>query len=266
MDYTATRRSTRPQNPATLPTPSNGPRNITIPESHWFTTTSATTPPRPNPRTRRPEFVCVRGECGFSKIRHKREKCCLITIHPRWFEKEDCKSWGGHSIFTCGKGNSNVGSAYVSYFPKDKDNKKPKHDLNDDVKKYGLDLSTLPEDGSIQTTSKGFEVSQICFSTDCVNISKAVSYVQNVFRADDFEPWHLLGNNCANNAAATIAAGLPPQKRPKCNWHCEYVHDLLLTGIALALPTDLEGNLKRMKANGCQRYVCRQKPQPAKQH
>ena len=189
----------------------------------------------------------------------KGKECCLITVHPQWFEKKDTKSWGGHSIFTCGEGASNVGAAYVSYFPKDEDNPTPKHTLEDDAEKYGIILSDLPKDGSTKTTSKGFKVSQICFSTDCVEISKAVSYIQDVFESEEFEPWSLFGNNCADNAAAAIAAGLPPQKIPKCR-RCEVVADLLMSKDFIVFPVTLEMNMRRLKANQCQRYVCRKKP------
>ena len=189
----------------------------------------------------------------------KGKECCLITVHPQWFEKKDTKSWGGHSIFTCGEGASNVGAAYVSYFPKDEDNPTPKHTLEDDTEKYGIILSDLPKDGSTKTTSKGFKVSQICFSTDCVEISKAVSYIQDVFESEEFEPWSLFGNNCADNAAAAIAAGLPPQKIPKCR-RCEVVADLLMSKDFIVFPVTLEMNMRRLKANQCQRYVCRKKP------
>ncbi|MBQ8446047.1 MAG: RHS repeat-associated core domain-containing protein, partial [Opitutales bacterium] len=202
------------------------------------------------------------GNCVLMKFDVEGKICCLITIKPNWFEDEDHKSWGGHSILTCGEGGSTVGSAYISYFPKDK--KKPesktKHQLDDDVKKYGLDLSTLPKDGSIQTTSKGFEVSQLCFSTDCVDIQKVATHYRDVFNSDGFAPWELFGNNCADNAAAAIAASLPPQEKPKCR-RCEMVYDLLLSQSVIVLPTWLEDNMKKLKANNCQRYVCRKKPE-----
>ena len=186
------------------------------------------------------------------------EKCCLITVHPNWFRGDE-KSPGGHSIFSCGDGNAISGTVYISYFPGDNPNgRDEKNDIKRDFNKYGLDLKNLPVDGGTQRTEKGFDISIVCFSTDCVDSQKVAEYYRSVFRAGLCAPWSL-GNNCANNAAAAIASGLPAQEKPKCKC-CEEVRDLLLTDVGLALPTDLEDKTSKLKKNGCKRYVCQKRP------
>jgi hypothetical protein len=174
------------------------------------------------------------------------KKCCLITVAPGTFQgpNGEDNSKFGHSILKCDNG------AYVSLWPKD--DKYPSWDEQSDNAVYS---------GATKTTT--------CFP--CLDESKVQQWIDANKATLEWTKTY----NCSDAVLSAVQASLADKPKPTCPkcgllrglMGCYYyVHDLLQPtrtevesnpiGAAFSFPSDIEGRIKALADNDCNRWKC----------